>query len=143
MVFHEGDGLELEATYYNDTDEEINFGLLSTDEMMILFGLYYEGENLATDDTDEPIPTQIRISKIYPNPFNPNTTIRFSIDKRLNTSLKIFDISGHLVETLISDDLLVGEHEINWNASEFSSGVYFAKLSQSDNTIVKKLILLK
>ena len=143
MVFHEGDGLELEATFYNDTDEEINFGLLSTDEMMILFGLYYEGENLAADDTDEPIPTQIRISKIYPNPFNPNTTIRFSIDKRLNTSLKIFDISGHLVETLISGDLVVGEHEINWNASEFSSGVYFAKLSQSDNTIVKKLILLK
>jgi hypothetical protein len=44
---------------------------------------------------------------------------------------------------LISGDLVVGEHEINWNASDFSSGVYFAKLSQSDNTIVKKLILLK
>ena len=41
MIFENEDGFELEATYYNDTDEEINFGLLSTDEMMILFGLFY------------------------------------------------------------------------------------------------------
>ena len=50
--------LNWEATYVNNTDEEIHFGLLSTDEMMILFGLYYEGEELATDDTDDPIPAE-------------------------------------------------------------------------------------
>jgi len=146
MVFHEGDGLELEATFYNDTDEEINFGLLSTDEMMILFGLYYEGEELATDDNVEPLPTEFGIMKIYPNPFNPSTTIRFDtpvVETRFITSLQIFDITGHLVETLIDGTAEPGTHEIQWNASRQSSGIYFVRLQSREFVETQKIVLVK
>ena len=152
LVLHDGDGIELEATYVNDTDEEIHFGLLSTDEMMILFGLYYEGEDLATENKLFSVPNDISIKKIYPNPFNPTTTIRFNIGVETQprhsagkhaASLRIFDITGRVVETLVNGELLPGEHEIQWNASDQASGIYFVKLLQGNKTEIKKLILLK
>ena len=152
LVLHDGDGIELEATYVNDTDEEIHFGLLSTDEMMILFGLYYEGEDLATENNFFSVPNDISIKKIYPNPFNPTTTIRFNIGVETQprhsagkhaASLRIFDITGRVVETLVNGELLPGEHEIQWNASDQASGIYFVKLLQGNKTEIKKLILLK
>jgi hypothetical protein len=146
LVLHDGDGIELEATYVNNTDEEIHFGLLSTDEMMILFGLYYEGEELATDDTDEPIPAEFAIMKIYPNPFNPSTTIRFNIGvetRHAVSLLQIFDITGRVVETLLNEKLITGEHEVVWNASGFSSGIYFVRLQSGTVVQTQKIVLVK
>jgi hypothetical protein len=145
-VLHAGDGLELEARYYNDTDETISEGLLSTDEMMILFGLYYEGEDLVENDKDQPVPNEFGISKIYPNPFNPSTTIRFnnggeSIKTR--SLLQIFDINGRVVETLVNGNLVTGEHEIIWNASGFSSGIYFVRLQSNSFVETQKIVLVK
>ncbi|MBT3179441.1 MAG: T9SS type A sorting domain-containing protein [Candidatus Marinimicrobia bacterium] len=146
LVLHAGDGLELEARYYNDTDETISEGLLSTDEMMILFGLYYEGEDLVENDKDQPVPNEFGISKIYPNPFNPSTTIRFnnggeSIKTR--SLLQIFDINGRVVETLVNGNLVTGEHEIIWNASGFSSGIYFVRLQSNSFVETQKIVLVK
>jgi len=143
IVLHVGDGIELEATYYNFTNETIYEGLLSTDEMMILFGLYYEGENMETDIEIVSIPNNISINKIYPNPFNPTTTIQFSVETSNETSLHIFDITGKMVETMVNDEIATGEHKVVWNATRQPSGVYFARLSQGDNVSVQKMILLK
>ncbi|MBL7013500.1 MAG: T9SS type A sorting domain-containing protein [Candidatus Marinimicrobia bacterium] len=152
LVLHAGDGLELEATFYNDTDETIYFGLLSSDEMMILFGLYYEGESLATQDETEMLPSNISITNIFPNPFNPSTTIQFDLVETWRvghpavsraTSLRIFDITGRVVETLVDEKMGPGNHEIRWNASGFSSGVYFAVLTQGLRTTSQKMILMK
>lgn len=79
----------------------------------------------------------------YPNPFNPTTTIQFSISTMTIASLGIYDISGKLVETLVHGDFEAGEHEVIWNAFNHSSGIYFVELTSGNNRSVQKLVLLK
>ena len=81
----------------------------------------------------------------YPNPFNPTTTIRFNVGLETShtTSLQIFDVTGRLVETLVNGELLAGDHEIQWNASQSSSGVYFVELIAGEKRQIQKLLLLK
>ena len=71
------------------------------------------------------IPETYHLHQNYPNPFNPETTIQFSMETHSNVSLRIFDITGRLVESLINEPLFPGEHEITWHADLLSSGVYF------------------
>jgi hypothetical protein len=79
----------------------------------------------------------------YPNPFNPITTIKFSVETFHATSISIYNLTGRLVETLVNERLLSGKHEITWNASSQPSGVYFVKLSNGESVQTQKLILLK
>jgi len=79
----------------------------------------------------------------YPNPFNPVTTIRFSVGLQHPTSLRIYDLNGRLADTLINDKLAPGEHEVRWLAEDFASGVYFVKMESSGLQTTQKLILLK
>ena len=102
----------------------------------------------AWDDTlsignDDVMPHEFVLYPAYPNPFNPTTTIRFSIAVTHASLLEIYDITGRVIETLTNEKLLSGKHEIVWNASNQSSGVYFARLSNSDFQKTQKLILLK
>ena len=79
----------------------------------------------------------------YPNPFNPETTIRFSIPKSGNVSLFIYDILGRKIYTLLNKFMKPGMHEINFNGSNFSSGVYFYKVTWGKYSTVKKFVILK
>ena len=79
----------------------------------------------------------------YPNPFNPTTTIQFSVETHRNASLQIFDITGQLVETLVNGQIGSGFHEIKWDAGGFASGVYFVRLQNGNHLINQKLLLLK
>ncbi len=88
-------------------------------------------------------PDTFKLYPAFPNPFNPITMIRFSLQEQLDVSLYIYDITGHIVETLLDGYMQSGQHEIQWNASSHASGVYIAKLNLDDKTIVQKLILLK
>ena len=92
-----------------------------------------------------PVPAEFALHPVYPNPFNPSTTIRFDIPDDLQepTYLHIYDISGRLAETLISGKMDTGFHELVWSGSRQSTGIYFAVLSQGDKQIVQKMILLK
>ena len=99
---------------------------------------------------DEIIPTEFVLHQPYPNPFNHTTTIRFDlIETRISTelnnnvSLHIFDITGRLVETMLNGKIESGNHEIKWNATQFSSGIYFVELVSGQNRSVQKLVLLK
>ncbi len=85
------------------------------------------------------------LKKPFPNPFNPTTTIRFNapVETRLTASLRIFDITGRLVETLVDGKMELGNHEIIWNASNQSSGIYFVVLHSKNIIQSQKLILLK
>jgi hypothetical protein len=91
------------------------------------------------------IPGEFQLFPAYPNPFNPSTTIRFNIpvETRFITSLRIFDITGRLVENLLNGVIDPGGHEIVWNASGKSSGIYFVKLTLDKQSKIQKLILLK
>ena len=80
----------------------------------------------------------------YPNPFNPITTIRFDlVETYRNTSLQIYDLTGRVVDVLVNGDLGAGNHEIQWDASQQSSGIYFVELIAREKRDVQKLILLK
>lgn len=79
----------------------------------------------------------------YPNPFNPGTTIRFSLDIASVVEITIFDITGRRVDTLIKDQYGRGSHQIYWNASNCSSGIYFCKLKSKTKLMTKKMLLFR
>lgn len=80
----------------------------------------------------------------YPNPFNPTTRINFSIPSQSKVQLKIFDSLGRLVKTILNEELAAGNHTINFNASNLSSGVYFYRLNVNNKSVQsRKMTLLK
>ncbi|MGH1364209.1 MAG: YCF48-related protein [Calditrichia bacterium] len=93
------------------------------------------------DETN--IPNQFTFFPNYPNPFNPSTTFRFSIPERTIVNLKVYDINGRLVQTLVNQNLNAGEHNYQWNASGVASGTYFVRLSTSQHEQTQRVLLLK
>jgi len=96
----------------------------------------------------EASPFSFSLSENYPNPFNPSTTLAFSLDKRQQVSLKIYDMKGRLVNTVVNGILAQGEHRMVWNAVESSgrrvaSGVYYAVLQGERIRLSQKMILLQ
>jgi photosystem II stability/assembly factor-like uncharacterized protein len=94
-------------------------------------------------------PLKYELSQNYPNPFNPVTKIRFSISKTENKKqlnnikLVIYDISGKEVETLVNEQLNYGTYSVSWNATAFSSGIYFYSLSAGNYRETKRMVLIK
>lgn len=89
------------------------------------------------------VPKNFELSQNYPNPFNPSTTIEYSIPKDAIVSLKIYDVLGKEVATLVNDQKTAGTYILNWNASNFSSGLYFYRLTAGEFTETKKMFLVK
>tara|TARA_B100001250_G_scaffold92956_1_gene77409 strand:- start:1534 stop:4413 length:2880 start_codon:yes stop_codon:yes gene_type:complete len=87
-------------------------------------------------------PSKIEIDA-YPNPFNPQTTINFSVNNHSKIEISIYNISGQLITTLINEYRYPGSYKLDWDASNFTSGVYFAHLRTKDFIYTKKLILMK
>lgn len=79
----------------------------------------------------------------YPNPFNPTTTISYSIKKNGLTSLKVYDILGNEVATLVNENETAGNYSVEFNAEQLPSGIYIYRLISGSFTASKKLILLK
>ena len=88
-------------------------------------------------------PQNFGIHQIYPNPFNPITTIRYGLNQNANIQGSIYDINGRFITTLINEFQIAGYHSITWNASNFSSGIYSLKMSSEKFTITQKLVLIK
>ena len=89
-------------------------------------------------------PNQFKLYPAYPNPFNPLTTIQFDVETVSSKSvLNIYNISGKNVATLINERLKSGSYEVQWDASSFSSGVYFSELISGGKRVSQKMILLK
>ncbi|MCP4634099.1 MAG: T9SS type A sorting domain-containing protein, partial [candidate division Zixibacteria bacterium] len=95
------------------------------------------------DASDANLPEATALGQNYPNPFNAATTIPFSVAETGNVTLEVYNLTGQLVETLIENHIEAGEYTVNWDASTYSSGVYFYKLQVGDYTTTKKLNLLK
>jgi hypothetical protein len=88
------------------------------------------------------IPSNISLSA-YPNPFNPATIIRFTLQKADHVTLAIYDITGRRVAVLLQAWQRAGTHQQIWNAREVPSGIYFARLTTKDAALTKKLLLVK
>lgn len=94
-------------------------------------------------DSKSNIPSSFYVKQNYPNPFNPTTTIEFGLNKKSAVTLDIYNINGQRIESLVNGNLSAGIHKINWDASSYSSGMYFYRLHTKNHTVTKRLLLLK
>jgi hypothetical protein len=122
-------------------DNNINRTTLDTIYIPIVFHNLYKIETLSSNTTLNPI--NFEINQIYPNPFNPTTTIHYSLNKNANVEVSIYDIAGRLITTLINEFQIAGYHSITWNASKFSSSIYFLNISSGEYSETQKLVLIK
>ena len=120
-------------TIYNDQEKEALAGRL----------LAFFGFNVELESETDILPNQFALFPNFPNPFNPETTIQFSVDSYEKTSVNIFDIQGRFVETILDRDIEPGNYEIQWNASRFGSGVYFLELRHGLKRGVQKMAFVK
>ncbi|MBU1679960.1 MAG: T9SS type A sorting domain-containing protein [Bacteroidetes bacterium] len=95
------------------------------------------------ENYDSNIPIKYYLSQNYPNPFNPATTIKYSVPTEAHVTLKIYDILGRDIATLINEQKRPGAYEVNFNASNLPSGVYFYRIETTNFSQIKKLILIK
>jgi hypothetical protein len=89
------------------------------------------------------LPNKLALGQNFPNPFNPSTTISFSIPERSHVTLKVFNILGQEVETLLNETINAGAYETIWDASNQASGIYFYRLRFENQVMTKKMALLK
>jgi type IX secretion system substrate protein len=102
------------------------------------------GVVVGLSELDNITPKVFSLKQNYPNPFNPKTTIEFSIPKSEFVELKIFDITGKEIQTLVSANMNTGTYQYYWQASEsVASGIYFYIIKAGEYTDTKKLVLIK
>lgn len=91
----------------------------------------------------EIVPTQFELSQNYPNPFNPTTNINYELPIKSNVCLKIFDILGNEIVTLVNEEKEAGYYELKYNAKDLASGIYFYNISAGEFNRTKKMLLLR
>jgi len=101
------------------------------------------GGTVNIDDLPGTTPSDYNLSQNYPNPFNPSTSIQFSIPEQSNVKIVVFDALGNQLDVLADETKSAGNYSVNWDASKYSSGVYFYKLETNNFVKVKKMILMK
>ena len=109
-------------------------------------GFWYSTIDLVTSVEqieDELLPTEFRLEQNYPNPFNPSTTIRFALPKTSNVTIKIYDVLGRQVATLVDEEYQAGVYKVVFEAGELASGLYIYRIQTQSFTQSRKLMLLK
>jgi PKD repeat protein len=101
------------------------------------------GQIVGTGKGDKNIPDGFALQQNYPNPFNPATVINYQISKAGFVSIKIFDVLGNEVGTLVNNEMQPGNYQVNFRASGLSSGIYFYRLEAEGINISRKMILMK
>jgi hypothetical protein len=103
----------------------------------------FESDGPVAVEQDRMLPEGIALHQNYPNPFNPRTTIAYRVDRRESVSLVVYDVVGREVAMLVNGEQSPGKHEIIWEATGLSSGVYFYRLEGSGQSVSRKLTILK
>ncbi len=96
-----------------------------------------------TDIVESALPSEVNLYQNYPNPFNPTTEIRFALPTESDVKLNVYNINGQLVSELVNGSKEAGIYSVNFNASNFNSGMYFYTLEANGMSITKKMILTK
>jgi hypothetical protein len=102
-----------------------------------------KNNTIITEVEDISQPFSFSLEQNYPNPFNPSTTIEFSIPQNGFITLKVFNVLGREVATLVNGQVEAGKHKVEFDASNLNSGVYFYKVESGSFADTKKMILLK
>ncbi len=118
------------VSFNQDADETVWFGIEK-------FGL-----GVAVDEQVD-TPARFDLQQNYPNPFNPQTRITYHIPKTAHVKLEIFDLRGRLLQTLVDKELPAGEHTAEWHSGSQASGAYLYRLSTGEQSIVRKMLLIR
>ena len=89
------------------------------------------------------LPEQYSLSNAYPNPFNPTTTIKFAVPEDIKVTLEVYDINGRKINILIDSNIEKGYHSVVWDATNYSSGIYFVKMISDEYINTQKIMLIK
>jgi len=107
-------------------------------------GILIYNENIVNDVSDvEEISKDFLLSQNFPNPFNPSTTISYSIPKQSNVSLKVYDMLGREIAELVDAEKSAGSYKVNFDAGNLSSGIYFYTLKANEFSSTRKMLLIK
>jgi fibronectin type 3 domain-containing protein len=101
------------------------------------------GQLTSLEDDQNALPTTFQLHQNYPNPFNPTTKINYELPITNYVELSIFNTLGQRVTTLVSEQQLAGRYSVEWDASRYSSGVYYYRIKANKFEDVKKMILLR
>ena len=116
---------------------------LSNDPIVNGIDIGVESSPSSVPGNDRQIPESFNLYQNYPNPFNPTTKIEFDLPKAENVSLKVYDVLGKEVAVLVNKFMRAGNHSVEFDASKFTSGIYFYELNAGSFHHMKKMILLK
>ncbi len=92
---------------------------------------------------EETVPNEFELMQNYPNPFNPTTTIEFTIPKHALVNIKIYNVLGKEISTLVNEEFKAGAYQIQLNAKSLSSGLYFYRISAGSFMQTRKLLVVK
>ena len=137
-----GNGTSNNSHSYTFTDRNLESGKYSYRLKQVDFNGNFEFYYLSSEVLIGN-PTKFDLSQNYPNPFNPSTKINYDLPSDGYTSLKVYNMSGKEVATLINGNVTAGYHSVNFNASELASGVYYYKLESNGFSKVMKMALIK
>ncbi len=139
--FVAGFGTTTEPKTYSFTENDLTVGNYTYRLKQVDFSGSFEYSNEINVDVNAP--AQYSLGQNYPNPFNPSTLIKYSVAKDGFVNLSIFNLLGEKVATLVNGNMKAGSYELNFNASQLSSGVYFYSIEAGDFKAVRKMMLMK
>lgn len=115
----------------------------SCDYYSVPFRLYTRFNPTSVNNISENVPEQFSLLQNYPNPFNPITSIKFEIPRSQFVTITISDALGREVETIVNIQLNPGTYQVDWDAADYPSGVYYYKITADEYTETKKMVLIK
>jgi hypothetical protein len=141
LVFVEGKGTTTEINAYSYSDNNLTSGKY----LYRLKQIDFDGTFTYSNDVEVIInfPEKFELSQNYPNPFNPSTSIKYQIAVSSPVSIKIYDVLGNEVATLLNGVKPAGNYEVTFDASSLSSGTYFYRLQAGSFVETKKMLLIK
>ncbi|MFZ1282446.1 MAG: T9SS type A sorting domain-containing protein, partial [Ignavibacteriaceae bacterium] len=139
--FVNGNGTTTETKTYSFKDENLSTGKYQYRLKQIDFDGTFEYSNIVEGEILPPI--KFSLEQNFPNPFNPTTTIKWQTPKEAFQTLKVFDVLGNEIATLVNEVNPAGSHHIDFNASALASGLYFYQLKYEGLTLTKKMLTIK
>lgn len=115
----------------------------STNISSIGFWSVYQQDVLTSVNDEEQIPVEYKLEQNYPNPFNPTTTIKFAVAEKSRVIIKIYNITGEEITTLVNEEKDKGWYEVKFNSTGLSSGIYLYRMQAGNYVSIKKMMLLK
>ena len=118
-------------------------GTTTTDNYILSAGFWGSISRMFLDVENVVVPTEYSISKAYPNPFNPVTSLVFNLQEDGNVMVQVYNLKGQVVSTLLSGYLSADIYNLTWDASQSPSGIYFVKAESAEYMQTQKLMLIK